>query len=66
MKELIESLAVEYHALALKLYIQFILIINEFDSEKTVNNFPLSLKNKLNSILNCSSMNSHTKLPPLP
>ncbi|KAL4451052.1 hypothetical protein ABPG74_021374 [Tetrahymena malaccensis] len=39
MKQLIETLAQEYHSLALKLYIQFILIINEFDHEKTLDEF---------------------------
>jgi len=50
MKELIDALAAEYHSLALKLYLQFILIINEFDTEKTVKIFTFFL-NKITKII---------------
>lgn len=36
MKEIIDTLAEDYHSLALNLYLQLILIINEFDTEKKV------------------------------
>lgn len=39
IKELIDTLGTEYHFLAYKLNVQFILTINEFDKEKHVFDF---------------------------